>query len=86
MHSRVFLAIGAWLLGASAATCGSLVAVSLIGQSIGGPFWIGNATDVNSGPLLVLLAATVWRVPSPATRTVKAKDRGPASELSVGAA
>lgn len=37
MHSRVFLAIGAWLLGASAATCGSLVAVSLIGQSIADP-------------------------------------------------
>jgi hypothetical protein len=36
VHSRVFLTIGAWLLGAGAATCGSLVAVSLIGQSIGG--------------------------------------------------
>jgi hypothetical protein len=37
VHSRVFLTIGAWLLGVGAATCGSLVAVSLIGQSIGGP-------------------------------------------------
>jgi len=37
VHSRVFLTIGAWLLGAAAATCGSLIAVSLIGQSIGGP-------------------------------------------------
>jgi hypothetical protein len=35
--SRVFLTIGAWLVGATAATCGSLIAVSLIGQSIGGP-------------------------------------------------
>jgi len=37
VHSRVFLTIGAWLLGVTAATCGSLVAVSLIGQSIGSP-------------------------------------------------
>jgi hypothetical protein len=37
VRSRVFLTISAWLLGAVAATGGSLVAVSLIGQSIGGP-------------------------------------------------
>ena len=37
VHSRVLLTIGAWLLGVTAATCGSLIAVSLIGQSIGGP-------------------------------------------------
>jgi serine/threonine-protein kinase len=37
VHSRVFLTISAWLLGAIAATGGSLVAVALIGQSIGGP-------------------------------------------------
>jgi hypothetical protein len=34
--ARVLLAIGAWLLGVGAATAGSLFAVSLIGQSIGG--------------------------------------------------
>jgi hypothetical protein len=37
VHSRVFLTISAWLLGAIAATGGSLVAVALIGQSIDGP-------------------------------------------------
>jgi hypothetical protein len=37
VHSRVFFTIGAWLLGVTAATVGSLIAVSLIGQSIGGP-------------------------------------------------
>src|SRR5262252_6739626 len=37
VHSRIFLTIGAWLLGATAATCGSLIAVSLIGKSIGAP-------------------------------------------------
>jgi hypothetical protein len=56
------------------------------GQSLGGPFWIGQATDVNAGPLLVLLAATVWAVPKPGVKTVLAKDRVSAREVSVGAA
>ncbi len=37
VHTRVFLAVGAWLLGVAAATGGSLAAVSLIGQSIAAP-------------------------------------------------
>ncbi|HEX6853697.1 MAG TPA: hypothetical protein VF204_00240 [Streptosporangiaceae bacterium] len=37
MWTRALLAVGAWLLGAAGATGGSLVAVSLIGQSITGP-------------------------------------------------
>jgi hypothetical protein len=37
MWTRALLAVGAWLLGAVGATGGSLVAVSLIGQSITGP-------------------------------------------------
>jgi hypothetical protein len=37
VHTRVFLAAGAWLLGVAAATGGSLAAVSLIGQSIAAP-------------------------------------------------
>lgn len=37
VHARVFLAVGAWLLGVAAATGGSLAAVSLIGQSIAAP-------------------------------------------------
>jgi hypothetical protein len=37
VHGRIFLAVGAWLLGASAATGGSLVAVSLLGQSLTAP-------------------------------------------------
>ncbi len=31
----------------------------VFGQSLGGPFWAGQATDVNTGPLLVLLALTL---------------------------
>ena len=56
------------------------------GQSLGGPFWIGQATDVNAGPLLILLAATVWAAPKPDTRTALAKEQIPAREVSVGAA
>jgi serine/threonine-protein kinase len=37
MWTRALLAVGAWLLGVAGATAGSLVAVSLIGQSITGP-------------------------------------------------
>jgi hypothetical protein len=42
------------------------IAVSLaywvFGQSLGGPFWVGNATDVNAGPLFVLLAFALFPV------------------------
>lgn len=42
------------------------IAISLaywvFGQSLGGPFWIGNATDVNAAPLFVLLAVALFPV------------------------
>ena len=41
----------------------------VLGQSMGGPFWVGNATDVNSGPLFVLLAITLM----PLTLTRRAR-------------
>ena len=34
MHARILAGVGAWLLGAGAATAGSLLAVSLLGQGI----------------------------------------------------
>lgn len=34
----------------------------VFGQSLGGPFWVGNATDLNAGPLYVLLAFTLFPV------------------------
>ncbi len=58
----------------------------VFGQSLGGPFWIGQATDVNTGPLLVLLAATVWAAPKPGAKKVVAKERAPVREVSVGVA
>jgi hypothetical protein len=53
------LAAGVWTR-ARAAVLGTGIVLSLaywvLGQSVGGPFWIGSATDVNAGPLFVLLA------------------------------
>ncbi len=34
----------------------------LFGQSLGGPFWAGNATDFNAGPLFVLLAVALFPI------------------------
>jgi hypothetical protein len=60
--ASIVIAVGVWtpaLRGALA--LGALLALAywIFGQSLGGPFWIGSATDVNTGPLLVLLAVAV---------------------------
>ena len=34
MHSRILLGVAAWLVGASVATSGSLLAVSVLGQDL----------------------------------------------------
>ncbi len=59
------LAIGVWTpLRWPALTIGIVVSLAywVFGQSLGGPFWIGNATDVNAGPLFVLLAVALLPV------------------------
>lgn len=85
----VLVAVGVWTRVRPAALILG-AALSLVywiyGQSLGGPFWIGQATDVNTGPLLVLLAATVWTVPKPARKAVAERDRAVAQDLSVGTA
>jgi hypothetical protein len=45
-------------LWAAALALGATVSLAywVFGQNLGGPFWAGQATDVNTGPLLVLLA------------------------------
>jgi hypothetical protein len=53
------IAAGVWTRArALVLAAGSVVSLAywVLGQSLGGPFWVGNATDVNSGPLFVLLA------------------------------
>jgi len=85
----VLIALGVWThLRPAALVVGALLSLAywVYGQSLGGPFWIGQATDVNTGPLLVLLAATVWTAPKATAKAVAAKGRGRAREVSVGAA
>ncbi|HEY2438460.1 MAG TPA: hypothetical protein VGH93_14860, partial [Solirubrobacteraceae bacterium] len=67
------LAIGAgvWRRGLrnAALASGALLALAywVLGQSLGGPFWGGTATDVNSGPALVLLALALAVAPHGST-------------------
>jgi hypothetical protein len=59
------VAIGVWTpLRWPALAIGIVVSLAywLLGQSLGGPFWIGDATDVNAGPLFVLLAVALFPV------------------------
>lgn len=44
----------------------------LFGQSLGGPFWVASATDVNAAPLFVLLAVALFPIPQ------RARDERPA--------
>ncbi|MGA9874575.1 MAG: hypothetical protein WBQ21_02080 [Solirubrobacteraceae bacterium] len=56
------VAIGVWTpMRSPALAIGIVISLAywLLGQSLGGPFWIGNQTDVNAAPLFVLLALTL---------------------------
>jgi hypothetical protein len=58
----IVIALGVWTrVRPGALACGALLALAywVFGQSLGGPFWGGSATDLNSGPLLALLALTL---------------------------
>ena len=59
------VAIGVWTrLRWPALVAGIVVSLAywVFGQSLGGPFWVGSATDVNAGPLFVLLAVALFPV------------------------
>ncbi len=59
------VAVGVWTpLRWPALGAGIIVSLAywVFGQSLGGPFWVGNATDVNAGPLFVLLAVALFPV------------------------
>jgi hypothetical protein len=78
----VLIALGVWTrLRAGALALGAVLSLAywVFGQSLGGPFWAGQATDVNTGPLLVLLALTLMPRPGPARRA----ERVPASAVQV---
>jgi hypothetical protein len=59
----VAVAAGVWTpLRWPALALGIVVSLAywVFGQSLGGPFWVGDATDVNAAPLFVLLAVTLF--------------------------
>jgi hypothetical protein len=72
----VAIALGVWTPQRWSVLVAGIV-ISLVywvfGQSLGGPFWIGHATDVNAGPLFVLLAFTLF----PMAQVVSAPKREP---------
>jgi len=49
----------------------------VFGQSLGGPFWVGDATDVNAGPLFVLLGVALF----PIAQVAAGPRRAPVEEL-----
>jgi hypothetical protein len=68
----VAVALGVWTpLRRAALAVGVVVSLGywVFGQSLGGPFWAESATDVNAGPLFVLLALTLYPAVSTALRT-----------------
>jgi len=72
------VAIGVWTpLRWPALALGIVVSLAywVFGQSLGGPFWIGNQTDVNSGPLFALLAVTLFPVAQHAAERRRTPDR-----------
>ena len=86
----VAVAVGVWTrLRWPALLVGIVVSVAywVFGQSLGGPFWIGDATDVNAGPLFVLLAVALFPVAQLATsnQRVPAAEAAPEETPQVGA-
>jgi hypothetical protein len=79
--ASVLIALGVWTRwrpGALAVGAVLSLAYWVLGQNLGGPFWAGQATDVNTGPLLVLLALTLAAHHSSAPGPVEGDDRAPA--------
>jgi hypothetical protein len=86
----VAVALGVWTrLRRPALAVGIVVSLAywVLGQSLGGPFWIGNATDVNAGPLFVLLAFALLPVAQLATSSqrVRSAEMTPEETPQVGA-
>jgi hypothetical protein len=71
------IAIGVWLPAMRWPVLIIGIAISLaywvLGQDLGGPFWSEGATDVNAGPLFVLLAFALFPIPQAATAGERAE-------------
>jgi hypothetical protein len=75
--ASVLIALGVWTrLRPAALVLGAALSLAywVFGQSLGGPFWAGEATDVNTGPLLVLLAFALMPAPRAARRAASAQE------------
>ncbi len=62
----IVIALGVWTPARSGVLAvGAALSLGywVFGQSLGGPFWAGQATDLNTGPLLALLAVTLFAQP-----------------------
>jgi hypothetical protein len=82
--ASIAIGLGVWTRARAALLAlGALLALAywVFGQSLGGPFWAGNATDVNTGPLLVLMALTLMPRLTTATAPSAARVRAPAEPL-----
>jgi hypothetical protein len=84
--ASIVIALAIWAPVRSVALGGLALGAALslgywiFGQALGGPFWAGSATDVNSGPLFVLLALTVAAQPSGALATVRERAPVPSGQ------
>ncbi len=77
------VAVGVWTrLRWPALAVGIVMSLAywVLGQSFGGPFWASGSTDVNSGPLFVLLAVTLL----PLSKRVPATESTPVAEATIG--
>jgi hypothetical protein len=66
------VAIGVWTpLRWPALALGIVISLAywVLGQDMGGPFWAEGATDFNTGPLVVLLAVTLFPIAQVASAT-----------------
>jgi len=81
----VAVALGVWTpLRWPALAVGIVVSLAywVFGQDLGGPFWVNEATDVNAGPLFVLLAVALF----PVAQRAPSAERAPVvAEAQVGA-
>jgi hypothetical protein len=83
----VAVAVGIWTpLRWPALAIGIVLSLAywLYGQSLGGPFWAESATDVNAGPLFVLLAFALLPMAQLASSSERMPRAEPAPEQTPG--